>query len=77
MVGSACAQTRGGLNAYIESAPDSRDFYQLRSLRFEKLSGNRAGQYSLRLNDQWRLIIRIEQDDQGQEIVVVEIVDYH
>jgi toxin HigB-1 len=63
--------------AIITSAPDSREFYQFKALRFEKLSGDRAGQHSLRLNKQWRLIVRLERDDQGQEVVIVEIVDYH
>lgn len=61
----------------ITSAPDPRDFYKFKSLHFEKLSGDRTGQHSFRLNDQWRLIIHLERDDQGQEVVVIEIVDYH
>lgn len=63
--------------AIITSAPDPRDFYKFKSLHFEKLSGDRTGQHSFRLNDQWRLIIHLERDDQGQEVVVIEIVDYH
>lgn len=39
----------------IRSATDERDFYALRSVKFEKLKGARAHQYSMRLNDQWRL----------------------
>lgn len=61
----------------IRSAPDTRDFYKVKSLHYEKLSGDRAGQHSFRLNQQWRLIVRIERDDQGQEVVIIEIVDYH
>ena len=41
--------------------------------RLETLSGNRAGQYSIRINDQWRICFRWT--DQGAEDV--EIVDYH
>ena len=41
----------------IRAAPDERTFYGLRSMRFEKLSGGRKGQCSMRLNDQWRLIV--------------------
>lgn len=63
--------------AIIANAPDPRDFYRFKALRFEKLSGDRAGQHSFRLNDQWRLVVRLERDDQGQEVVIVEIVDYH
>jgi proteic killer suppression protein len=61
----------------IDAAKDERDLYALKSLRFEKLSGDRKGQHSLRLNRQWRLIVLIERDEQGNTLVVVEIVDYH
>lgn len=47
-----------------------------KALRFEKLKGDRAGQHSIRLNEQWRLVFRIENDD-GKTIVIIEIVDYH
>lgn len=48
-----------------------------RGLRLEKLKGDREGQYSVRLNDQWRLIFEIEQTENGERLVVKEIVDYH
>ena len=47
----------------IRAAPDERDFYALKSLRFEKLKGARKHQRSMRLNDQWRLILELEQED--------------
>lgn len=61
----------------IRNAVDERDFYAMRSLKFEKLSGDREGQYSMRLNRQWRLILTIEKSDPKNTMVVVEIVDYH
>lgn len=39
----------------------------------EKLSGNRAGQWSIRINDQWRICFRWE----GSDTYDVEITDYH
>lgn len=39
----------------------------------EKLGGNRKGQYSIRINDQWRICFRWEKGDAFD----VEIVDYH
>ena len=39
----------------------------------EKLKGNRIGQYSIRINDQWRICFRW----QGVDAFEVEIVDYH
>jgi proteic killer suppression protein len=41
--------------------------------RLEKLSGRRAGQYSIRVNDQWRVCFRWSEGDAYD----VEIVDYH
>ncbi len=41
--------------------------------RLEQLSGDRAGQYSIRINDQWRICFQW-QDGDAEE---VEICDYH
>jgi len=41
--------------------------------RLEQLSGRRKGQYSIRINDQWRLCFAWE----GTDAFDVEIVDYH
>jgi len=62
---------------FIRAAVDERDFYPMRSLRFEKLKGNRSHQYSMRLNDQWRLIVEIKTAKPKNVIVVVAIEDYH
>jgi len=43
------------------------------SNRLERLKGNRKGQYSIRINDQWRICFRWERGDAYE----VEIVDYH
>lgn len=65
------------LMARIDAAIDERDLRQLKSRRLEKLKGDRAGQYSMRLNDQWRLILEITEDEQGKLLLVIEITDYH
>jgi toxin HigB-1 len=42
--------------------------------RLEKLAGDREGQHSIRINDQWRIcFVWLDSDDADQ----VEIVDYH
>lgn len=41
--------------------------------RLEKLSGNRAGQHSIRINDQWRICF----EWRGSDALNVEITDYH
>jgi proteic killer suppression protein len=61
----------------IRAARDERDFYALKSLHFEKLKGDREGQYSMRLNQQWRLILEIEKRSNSSTVVIVSIVDYH
>lgn len=63
--------------AIIVAAPNIRDFYNLKSLRFEKLSGNRKHQRSMRLNEQWRLIIEIHEDEKGEYLRIIDIEDYH
>jgi toxin HigB-1 len=62
----------------IRQATDERDFYALKSLHFEKLEGKRKHQHSMRLNDQYRLIVElIESSPTGKTVKIVEIVDYH
>ena len=41
--------------------------------RLEALRGDRSGQYSIRINDQWRICFRWEEGDAHD----VEITDYH
>ncbi len=61
----------------IKAAPDERDFYKLKSLHYEKLSGARDHQHSMRLNDKYRLIIEYETADNGKVVLVISIEDYH
>lgn len=61
----------------IYAATDERDFRALRGLKFEKLKGNRAHQHSMRLNDQWRLIIEIRGPPLRKMIGIVAVEDYH
>lgn len=57
----------------LDSAVDLGDLAVLRSNRFEALRGDRAGQYSIRINAQWRICFRWMEDGPHD----VEIVDYH
>ena len=56
----------------LDAAVTLEDLKQIRGNRFEKLLGDREGQYSIRINDQWRICF--EWDGAAYE---VEIVDYH
>jgi toxin HigB-1 len=61
----------------IRNAPDERTFYGLKALHFEKLKGKRHHQRSMRLNNQWRLIVEIKPSQPKNIVVVVGIEDYH
>lgn len=63
---------RGGL-ALLKNAKALTDLRRIPGLRLEKLLGDREGQYSIRINDQYRICFRWE-DDEAQD---VEITDYH
>ncbi len=62
---------------FIRSARDERDLHAMKSRRFEKLKGQRQHQHSLRLNDQWRLIVEIRGEHPQKRIAVIAIDDYH
>ena len=52
-----------------------KDLAALPGNRLEALKGDRQGQYSIRINDQWR--IRFEWPNSASGPINVEIVDYH
>ncbi|MGB3291469.1 MAG: type II toxin-antitoxin system RelE/ParE family toxin [Phormidesmis sp.] len=60
----------------LDAAKDERDLYALKGLHFEKLKG-RKGERSIRLNQQWRLILSIEEDEEGAYLQIIDIEDYH
>lgn len=59
----------------LESAKSKQDLIVLPSNRFEALGGDRQGQYSIRINDKWRICFEWTEED--SEPVEIEIVDYH
>ena len=61
----------------IRAAEDERDLWAIRGNRFERLKGARSHEYSMRLNDQWRLILQIRTASPKNVVVIVAIVDYH
>jgi proteic killer suppression protein len=62
---------------YIRNAQDERDLYVWKSLEFEKLKKPRDHQHSVRLNDQWRLILEFSGEAPNKALVIVAIEDYH
>jgi toxin HigB-1 len=57
----------------LHAATSLNDLAALRSNRLEPLRGDRQGQHSIRINDQWRICFLWE----GGHAYNVEIVDYH
>jgi proteic killer suppression protein len=59
--------------ARVGAATSLRDLQELRGNRLEILKGDRKGQYSIRINDQYRICFKWEE----QNAYEVEIIDYH
>jgi len=57
----------------LDNATDVEDLRLPPSNRLEVLRGDRAGQHSIRINDQWRVCFHFVEGDAFE----VEIVDYH
>jgi toxin HigB-1 len=58
---------------YIDLAKSINDLRVPASNRLHSLKGNREGQFSISINDQWRICFRFIENDAYD----VEIIDYH
>ena len=58
---------------YLDDAEDLQDLLAPPGNRLEKLKDDRAGQHSIRINDQWRICFKWS----GNKAKDVEIADYH
>lgn len=61
--------------AILNAAPSIDALRALPGNRLEALRGDRAGQFSIRINQQWRICFEWPADHPGP--INVEIVDYH
>ena len=61
------------LLAALDAAESLKDLSPLKSVGLHKLSGNRAGQWSMTVNGPWRICFRFKDGDAYD----VEITDYH
>jgi proteic killer suppression protein len=57
----------------LNNAHQLRDLFAPPSNQLQKLKGDRAGQYSIRINDQYRICFHFHEGEEQN----VEIVDYH
>lgn len=60
----------------LRAATDDRSLRNWKSLHYEKLRGDREGQRSIRLNDQYRLVFTLSETE-PLTVTVVSIEDYH
>ena len=58
------------------SANSFVDISQIKSLNLEKLKGNRQGQFSIRVNDHFRICFR-ELSEEEIAVEILELTDYH
>lgn len=58
---------------FLEHADGMQDLVEWKSLRLEKLKGDRAGQFSIRINEKYRICFYWN----GKDALDVEITDYH
>jgi len=63
----------------MEQAINTNDLRALKSLHFEKLSGKLDNKYSIRVNEAFRIIFRIERDDNNirLEVICIEELSNH
>lgn len=59
--------------AIIAAADSLQDMREIRGNRFEALQGNRSGQFSIRINNRYRICFQWERN----QAFDVEVVDYH
>ena len=61
----------------LEAASDERDLRNLKSLNYKKLQGDREGLRQIRINDQYRIVFTISNDERPPVITITDIGDTH
>jgi toxin HigB-1 len=61
----------------IRAAPDDRALRNWKSLHYEKLKGSREGMRSIRLNDQYRMVLTLDETVSPLTATIIAIEDYH
>lgn len=61
----------------LRAAPDERALRNWKSLHYEKLKGDREGQRSIRLNDQFRMVFTLDEVATPPTVTINSIEDYH
>lgn len=61
----------------ISAAPDERTLRNWKSLRYEQLKRDRRGQRSIRLNQQFRLLLEVDDSRSSPKAILLGVEDYH
>ncbi|MBO6678063.1 type II toxin-antitoxin system RelE/ParE family toxin [Parvibaculum sp.] len=61
----------------LEQAPDERTLRNWKSFRYKKLKGQREGQRQIRVNDQYRIVFELLDDERPPVARILEIDDTH
>lgn len=61
----------------LRAAINDRSLRNWKSLHYEKLRGDREGQRSIRLNDQYRMVLELDEETEPQTATILQIEDYH
>jgi proteic killer suppression protein len=61
----------------LRASPDERALRNWKSLHYEKLKGDREGERSIRLNDQYRMVFTLDEATRPPTVTVNSIEDYH
>lgn len=62
---------------FLRSIADEKDLRNWKSLHYKKLQGDREGQRSIRLNDQFRLVFTLDKEATPTKITILAVEDYH
>ena len=73
---SVIKSVRRKLNV-MRAATDDRTLRNWKSLHYEKLSGDREGQRSIRINDRYRMTFVLDNEATPKKITVLAVEDYH
>ena len=61
----------------IRHVPNQRVLYAYKGLRLEKLKGKMQGKHSMRVNDQFRLIVQFAKKKGNDTVIIIKMEDYH
>lgn len=59
----------------LQSVPTPATLYQFNSLNFEALKGDKAGLYSIRVNDQYRIEFSLDTDSERPILTICNIIE--